>query len=320
MAWDKTKPAGSQKIRLSDEEIRANWEAIDAILAAALAAGDPLLIDEDDMASDSDTQAPTQQSVKAFVESGTVAFSNKDFEQDGNMTVKDTGDTTSEEPFDILTENLDDAGDAAVRIGQALSSKNSAKISFHKVAADDAGNYAEYGLYGVTGIRVDGSGNVGVGKTSEGAKLDVDGEVEATALDINGNADIGGDLDVTGGLTVDGKNMEGYGPFDLTCAMSGQSWTTTSAKAIFYEDPSGNWRMKFNIHGTISPGQSPLYLDITNVASSSTIYQAVAAFGVSYAVRARFTSNRISAWAGGAETVYAFSGDVALNAQPTGFW
>ncbi|RJP77999.1 MAG: hypothetical protein C4524_07375, partial [Candidatus Zixiibacteriota bacterium] len=29
MAWDKSKPAGSQKIRLSDEEIRANWDALE---------------------------------------------------------------------------------------------------------------------------------------------------------------------------------------------------------------------------------------------------------------------------------------------------
>lgn len=34
MAWDAAKPAGSQKIRLSDEEIRANWAALEAALAA----------------------------------------------------------------------------------------------------------------------------------------------------------------------------------------------------------------------------------------------------------------------------------------------
>lgn len=33
MAWDKDKPAGSQKIRLSDEEIRANWTALEDALA-----------------------------------------------------------------------------------------------------------------------------------------------------------------------------------------------------------------------------------------------------------------------------------------------
>jgi hypothetical protein len=32
MAWDKDKPAGSQKIRLSDEEIRANWAALEDAL------------------------------------------------------------------------------------------------------------------------------------------------------------------------------------------------------------------------------------------------------------------------------------------------
>jgi len=33
MTWDAAKPAGSQKIRLSDEEIRANWAALEDALA-----------------------------------------------------------------------------------------------------------------------------------------------------------------------------------------------------------------------------------------------------------------------------------------------
>lgn len=32
MAWDAAKPSGSQKLRLSDEEIRANWEALEDAL------------------------------------------------------------------------------------------------------------------------------------------------------------------------------------------------------------------------------------------------------------------------------------------------
>jgi len=31
--WDKNKPAGNQKIRLSDEEIRANWAALEDALS-----------------------------------------------------------------------------------------------------------------------------------------------------------------------------------------------------------------------------------------------------------------------------------------------
>lgn len=33
MAWDKDKPAGNRKIRLSDEEIRANWAALETQIA-----------------------------------------------------------------------------------------------------------------------------------------------------------------------------------------------------------------------------------------------------------------------------------------------
>lgn len=34
MTWDAAKPAGSQKLRLSDDEIRDNWAALEAALAA----------------------------------------------------------------------------------------------------------------------------------------------------------------------------------------------------------------------------------------------------------------------------------------------
>lgn len=34
MAWDKTKPAGSQKLRLADDDIRANNDALEAALSA----------------------------------------------------------------------------------------------------------------------------------------------------------------------------------------------------------------------------------------------------------------------------------------------
>jgi hypothetical protein len=46
------------------------------------------------------------------------------------------------------------------------------------------------------------SGFVGIGTATPSAKLDVAGEVQATSLDINGNADISGTLDVAGDITL----------------------------------------------------------------------------------------------------------------------
>ena len=51
-------------------------------------------------------------------------------------------------------------------------------------------------------MRIDSSQRVGIGTTSPSAKLDVVGEVQATSLDINGNADISGTLDVSGETTI----------------------------------------------------------------------------------------------------------------------
>lgn len=53
-------------------------DAVDQSAAqTALGLSSLSLLDEDDMASDDDTKAPTQQSVKAYVDSGTVTMSNK---------------------------------------------------------------------------------------------------------------------------------------------------------------------------------------------------------------------------------------------------
>lgn len=105
MAWDATKPAGTQKLRLADDDIRANWSAIDDVFGDLLDAGtaisvtaatingaatktgaetltnktltSPVLntgvsgtavLDEDDMASDSATHLATQQSIKAYAD------------------------------------------------------------------------------------------------------------------------------------------------------------------------------------------------------------------------------------------------------------
>jgi len=48
------------------------------------------------------------------------------------------------------------------------------------------------------------NGNVGIGTTSPSATLDVNGEIQATSLDINGGGDISGTLNVTGATALNG--------------------------------------------------------------------------------------------------------------------
>lgn len=83
MAWDPDKPAGSQKLRLSDDDIRANNAAIEVVfgtlidgaVAITSSAAELNLLDgvtafkdEDNMASNSATSFASQQSIKAYVD------------------------------------------------------------------------------------------------------------------------------------------------------------------------------------------------------------------------------------------------------------
>ncbi len=114
-AWDKDKPAASTSLRSSNPEMLANNAALetafdaqhdfttgstqtgdhdanvitsthiaDANILAANIGADAVTfvklgceVDEDDMTSDSAVLVPTQQSVKAYVDSGTVTMTNK---------------------------------------------------------------------------------------------------------------------------------------------------------------------------------------------------------------------------------------------------
>lgn len=119
-------------------------------------------------------------------------------------------------------------------------------------------------------------------------------------------------------------NLKAHGPFDLSLTAGTGTWTTRRAKAIFYQDPSGGWRMRFNINGTLSPAALNLDLRIAYVDFPNTTYgQAISAaigsvpaFLTATAVRDG-VGDRIAAYAGSNQSEWLFSGDVELAGEPT---
>jgi hypothetical protein len=122
-------------------------------------------------------------------------------------------------------------------------------------------------------------------------------------------------------------NLQCQGPYDLTITAVSGTWTTARARAIFYQDPSGGWRMRFNINGSISPAASSLDLRFTGL-SFPTISngQAISARtgSVPILVCAGISGyagvNQLVAYAASAQSEYIFSGDVELASQPTGYF
>jgi hypothetical protein len=146
------------------------------------------ILDEDDMASDSNTQLATQQSIKAYIDSGSVTFdnvgtfSNKNFSQDGTVTITDTGATASESPLKVFTPNLlASPGTGSLFYGVEEVAKNCAVFNFGYVGDGSASNYLRIRLAGLAGgFYVDGSGNVGIESVSDGDKFYVSGTSEIT--------------------------------------------------------------------------------------------------------------------------------------------
>ena len=162
------------------------------------------ILDEDNMASNSDIYPPSQQSVKAYVD---TQVSSED-------TLAEMNDTNigSLASANILIYDGSDSwdnkalsGDATIATTGALTLASSQTnitsiLNTSLVTGRDADNQIKYSTDNQIIFRVDGGDNV-VFKTS--------GEIEATSLDISGDADIDGTLEADA-ITVDGTTLSEY--------------------------------------------------------------------------------------------------------------
>tara|TARA_Y100000401_G_scaffold38880_1_gene29438 strand:+ start:32620 stop:34365 length:1746 start_codon:yes stop_codon:yes gene_type:complete len=193
-------------------------------------------LDEDNMASNSATGIASQQSIKAYVDSQTSGAGNMDnwiLEDDDGTEVTvsngkevkfigsgittnftDTDNGTDADPYD-LTFTVD-----AAQTGITSIVNSSLEIG------KDADNRIKFGTDNQIIFEVDGGDNV-IFKTS--------GEIEASSLDISGDADIDGTLEADA-ITVNGTALDEFIQ-DTVGAMV--SSNTETGIAVTYEDGDG---------------------------------------------------------------------------------
>ena len=107
--------------------------------------------------------------------------------------------------------------------------------------------------------------------------------------------------------------------FGLT--VTGTNWTTVRAIGIAYVDCGGNWRLRFNIEGTISVATANITLTFGDLTfKAANFNQATCAwFNNNRAVEATYViPNTATIYYEGSDTFtnMAASGDVELDSKP----
>ena len=191
-------------------------------------------VDEDNMASNSATAIPSQQSVKAYV--------------DTQLTAEDLDVTTDSGTIDIDldSETLTIAGGtglsssaSSTTVTMAVDAAQTGITSVVNTSLEigrDADNRIKFGTDNQIIFEVDGGDNV-IFKTS--------GEIEATSLDISGDADIDGTLEADA-ITVDGDTLAtviaGTTVNNATLASTvtvSDSTANTNFPVVFHDESNG---------------------------------------------------------------------------------
>ena len=227
------------------------------------------ILDEDDFASDSDTQLATQQSIKAYVATQVATANELSELTDTNITSPADAsllfyDTSTSKWIDNVVSGditIADTGVATIAAGAVDNAMLSGSIANNKLANDsvsfggvsvdlgasdstpafdltDATNYPTSSLTGtITNAQLAGSiaasklaGSIGDSLLST---ISTAGKVDLAALEIDGGTDIGADLTTSDLIIVD----DGAGGANRKAALS-RLTTFMSGQGFSQEDPT----------------------------------------------------------------------------------
>ena len=229
------------------------------------------ILDEDDFASDSDTQLATQQSIKAYVATQVATANELSELTDTNITSPADAsllfyDTSTSKWLDNVVSGditIADTGVATIAAGAVDNAMLSGSIANNKLANDsvsfggvsvdlgasdstpafdltDATNYPTSSLTGtITNAQLAGSiaasklaGSIGDSLLST---ISTAGKVDLAALEIDGGTDIGADLTTSDLIIVDdgaGGTNRKAALSRLTTFMTGQGFSTEDPTAL----------------------------------------------------------------------------------------
>ncbi len=189
-------PAEAGLVSLTGSETLTNKTLTSPVLNTGVSG--TAVLDEDNMASDSATQLATQQSIKAYVDAVTTSLNAQDL---------DVSDGSSAIGIDLDTETLGILGGTGLA---SSASGNNVTLSVDAaqtgitsvtnaslVLGRDADNDIDFTTDNQITFRV---------SANDGVVFKASGEIEATSLDISGDADIDGTLEADA-ITVGGTAL-----------------------------------------------------------------------------------------------------------------
>jgi hypothetical protein len=261
---------GAARVVVPDGQLVLGSTAISSTAAELNILDGKAFLDEDNMASNSATGIASQQSIKAYVDSQTSGAGNMDnwiLEDDDGTEVTvsngkevkfigsglttnftDTDNGTDADPYD-LTFTVDAAQTGITSV-----------LNTSLVAGRDADNQIKFSTDNQIIFRVSGG---------DGVTMKASGEIEATSLDISGDADIDGTLEADA-ITVDGTALAEY-ISDTVGAMVGGN--TETGITVSYDDADNTLDFVLAAVGTNAISDDAVTLDkMAGLARGKIIY------------------------------------------------